>query len=95
LSLRSDTGDIFENWFVMERIKRAGNNRRFVGFYFWRTYDQKEIGLVEDIDGTLTGFECKWSPKARVKAPKDWIEAYPGAGFEVVTQANWKIWLEA
>jgi predicted AAA+ superfamily ATPase len=95
LSLRSDTGDIFENWFVMERIKRAGNNRRFVGFYFWRTYDQKEIGLVEDIDGTLTGFECKWSPKAQVKAPKDWIEAYPGAGFEVVTQANWKIWLEA
>ncbi|SKA24857.1 hypothetical protein SAMN02745119_03349 [Trichlorobacter thiogenes] len=94
LSLRSDTGDLFKNWFVMERIKRAGNQRRFTDFYFWRTYDQHEIDLVEDIDGTLTGFECKWSSKARVKVPKDWSEAYPGAGFEVVTQANWATWLE-
>jgi predicted AAA+ superfamily ATPase len=89
LSLRGDSGELFENWFVMERIKRAGNHRRFTGFYFWRTYDQREIDLVEDIDGQLTGFECKWSPTARVKAPKDWTEGYPGAGFELVTQANW------
>jgi predicted AAA+ superfamily ATPase len=94
LSLRSDTGELFENWFVMERIKRAGNNRRFTGFYFWRTYDQHEIDLVEDIDGQLTGFECKWSPKARVKPPKDWVEGYPGAEFEVVTQVCWRQWLE-
>lgn len=94
LSLRSDAGELFENWFVMERVKRAGNRRRFVGFYFWRTYDQHEIDLVEEIDGTLTGFECKWSPKARVKTPKDWTESYPGAGFEVVTQSNWASCLE-
>jgi uncharacterized protein len=94
LSLRSDVGELFENWFVMERIKRAGNQRRFTGFYFWRTYDQHEIDLVEDIDGQLTGFECKWSAKAKVKVPKDWVEGYPGAGFEVVTQACWREWLE-
>lgn len=94
LSLRSDAGELFENWFVMERVKRAGNHRRFTGFYFWRTYDQREIDLVEDIDGQLTGFECKWSPKTRGKAPKDWIEAYPGAGFELVSQANWRERLE-
>jgi len=94
LSLRSDVGELFENWFVMERIKRAGNQRRFTGFYFWRTYDQHEIDLVEDIDGRLTGFECKWSPKAKVKVPKDWVEGYPGAVFEVVTQACWREWLE-
>lgn len=94
LSLRNDVGELFENWFVMERIKLAGNQRRFTGFYFWRTYDQHEIDLVEDIDGQLTGFECKWSPKTTVKAPKDWLAGYPGAGFEVVTQANWRKWLE-
>ncbi len=94
LSLRNDTGELFENWFIMERIKRAGNHRRFTAFYFWRTYDQHEIDLVEDIDGHLTGFECKWSSNAKVKAPKDWVEAYPGAGFEVVTQASWRDWLD-
>jgi len=94
LALRSDAGELFENWFVMERIKRAGNHRRFTGFYFWRTYDQREIDLVEDIDGQLTGFECKWSPKARAKVPMDWREGYPGAGFELVTPESWRVWLE-
>jgi predicted AAA+ superfamily ATPase len=93
LALRSDAGELFENWFVMERIKRAGNQRRFTGFYFWRTYDQHEIDLVEEQDGTLTGFECKWSPRPRVAVPRDWQAAYPEAGFNVVTRENWIEWL--
>ncbi len=94
LSVRNDVGELFENWFVMERIKRANNQRRFTGFYFWRTYDQHEIDLVEDLDGRLTGFECKWSPKSRVKIPKDWLENYPDAGFESVSKVNWMEYLE-
>jgi uncharacterized protein len=89
ISVRSDVGELFENWFVMERIKRANNHRRFTGFYFWRTYDQHEIDLVEDLDGRLLGFECKWSPKSRAKVPKDWLQGYPEAGFMVVTRENW------
>ena len=94
LSLRNDTGMLFENWFIMERIKRAGNRGRFTGFYFWRTYDQHEIDLVEDLDGRLTGFECKWSPRTGAQAPRDWLQGYPGAGFEVVTRENWRGHLE-
>ena len=78
----------------MERVKQAGNHRRFKGFYFWRTYDQQEIDLVEDIDGGLTGFECKWSPKSRLRAPKDWQQSYPNAGFEVASRENWMGYLE-
>lgn len=94
LSLRNDAGELFENWFVMERIKLAANHRRFTGFYFWRTYDQHEIDLVEDLDGRLTGFECKWSPKTRVKVPKDWLQSYPEAGYRVVTPKTWGSSLE-
>jgi len=94
LSVRNDAGELFENWFVMERIKRAGNQRRFTGFYFWRTYDQHEIDLVEDLDGRLIGFECKWSPKSMLKAPKDWRQSYPDAGFEVVSRGNWMGYLD-
>ena len=89
LALRSDAGELFENWFVIERIKLSDNSRRFTGFYFWRTYDQKEIDLVEDLDGHLTGFECKFSPKTKTKPPKDWKEAYPDAGYDVVSSDNW------
>jgi len=94
LALRGDAGELFENWFVMERMKRAGNHSRHTGFYFWRTYDQHEIDLVEDLDGRLTGIECKWSPTSRVKAPKAWQRAYPEAAFEVATRQNWAGYLE-
>lgn len=94
LSLRSDTGELFENWFVLERIKRSGNLRHHTSFHFWRTYDQKEIDLIEERDGQLSGFECKWSPNPRIKAPADWVEAYPGAGFQVVSRENWMKFLE-
>jgi predicted AAA+ superfamily ATPase len=94
LALRGDVGELFENWFVVERIKQAGNARRFPAFYFWRTYDQHEIDLVEDIDGRLTGFECKWSATSRPRPPLDWRRAYPDAGYEVVTLENWRRYLE-
>ncbi|MHB8811610.1 MAG: ATP-binding protein, partial [Desulfobulbaceae bacterium] len=95
LALRNDAGWLFENWFVMERRKLADNFRRFPAFYFWRTYDQKEIDLVEEADGVLTGFECKWSSTARPRPPQEWLAGYPGAGFEVVTSENWRGYLEA
>lgn len=94
ISVRNDAGELFENWFVMERIKMANNHRRFTGFYFWRTYDQQEIDLVEDLNGRLLGFECKWSPRSRVKVPKDWLQCYPEAGFLAVTSENWMRRLE-
>jgi len=90
LSTRNDAGELFENWFVMERIKQAGNQGRCTAFYFWRTYDQHEIDLVEDYEGRLRGFECKWSPKSRRNPPRDWLRGYPDAGFDVVTRENWR-----
>jgi predicted AAA+ superfamily ATPase len=89
LSLRNDAGDLFENWFVLERMKLSDNYRRHTGFYFWRTYDQHEIDLIEDRDGKLYGFECKWSPKSYSRPPKDWIAAYPGSLYQLTTSKNW------
>ena len=94
LSLRHDVGALFENWFVVERIKLARNKGKYTGFYFWRTYDQYEIDLVEELDGKLVGFECKWSDKKKIKAPKDWTESYPEAEFRIVTRQNWQEYLE-
>ncbi|OIN91411.1 MAG: hypothetical protein AUJ20_11350 [Comamonadaceae bacterium CG1_02_60_18] len=93
LNLRGDAGELFENWFVMERIKRASNLRRHTGFYFWRTYDQKEIDLIEDCAGQLSAFECKWEPTARAKAPAEWTAAYPQADYTVATRDNWPVLL--
>jgi len=59
LTLRNDVGQLWENFCVMERIKKNEYDRRHVNMYFWRTYDQKEIDYLEEIDGRLYAFEFK------------------------------------
>jgi len=57
--------------------------------YFWRTYDQQEIDLIEEKSGGLSAFEFKWNPKKKVKAPGAWTRVYPEASFEVIHQENY------
>ncbi len=88
LSLRNDIGALWENYLVMERIKKQHCLRQWVNNYFWRTYTQKEIDWVEEYNGKLFGYEFKWR-KSDVKAPKLWLETYPDASFECISQDNY------
>lgn len=89
VNIRDDTGALFENWFIMEKIKRASNIFQPANFYFWRTYDQKEIDLIEERAGKLFGFECKWSAMKKISAPSDWLKSYPNASYEIVNSENY------
>lgn len=82
---RDDMGALWENFMVVERQKFLTYNRRRLPLYFWRTYSQQEIDWVEERDGKLFGFECKWSPKKQVRPPREWVENYPDAEFMLVT----------
>lgn len=88
LSLRDDTGMLWENYIVMERIKKQEYTGISANNYFWRTYDQKEIDFVEERGGNLYGYEIKWK-KGRTKPPKDWIEGYSNASYEVIDRENY------
>lgn len=89
ISSRDDIGMLWENHAIMERFKKQEYSRIFSNNYFWRTYDQKEIDLVEEREGKLFGYEFKWSSKKTVKAPKDWKTTYPNAEFSVVSPDNY------
>jgi predicted AAA+ superfamily ATPase len=84
---RDDKGKLFENFFIIERMKYHTNAGRYVQFYFWRTYDGDEIDLVEDYNGTLNAFECKWS-KGDITPPVAWKKKYPTASWNLVTKDN-------
>ena len=83
--LRSDSerGALWENYFVSDRLKRSHNQRLGTNFYFWRTYDQQEIDLIEEHDGMLTAIEMKSGSKTP-SAPKAFAKAYPDAVFSVL-----------
>ncbi len=83
---RNDIGMLWENFMVMERLKKQEYQRLFSNNYFWRTYDQKEIDLIEERNGKLYAFEFKFGKKS--KEPKQWRAAYPDSEFNVVTPDN-------
>jgi hypothetical protein len=89
LALRNDVGALWENFCIVERLKLLHYRQQFVNQYFWRTYDQKEIDYLEEADGVLAGYEFKWNPAARFKAPADFLQAYPGSQVERIDRSNY------
>lgn len=89
LSLRNDVGQLWENYIVMERIKRQHAAGPISNNYFWRTYDQKEIDWVEERCGRLYGYEIKWNPRKTVKPPKLWLSTYENASWELIHPENY------
>ncbi|MFH1540652.1 MAG: ATP-binding protein [Elusimicrobiota bacterium] len=88
ITLRDDIGKLWENYCISERIKKLNYKNVRCNKYFWRTYDKKEIDLVEERGGRLYGFECKWKAQ-NVKPPKDFIETYKNSKFAVINQDNY------
>lgn len=88
LELRNDTGELWENYLVMERLKRQEYLGQAANNYFWRTYARQELDFVEEREGRLFGYEMKWG-KATPRPPREWLAAYPEASFEVVTRENY------
>lgn len=89
IALRSDIGVLWENFLIMERVKKQAYDRSFGQNYFWRTKQQKEVDWVEENNGSIKGFEFKWNPKAKVKIPKKFEEAY-NTKIEVIDSNNFR-----
>ncbi|GBD88770.1 hypothetical protein BMS3Abin03_02711 [bacterium BMS3Abin03] len=87
LSFRDDQGKLWENFLFIERLKKKEYKRIFCNDYFWRTYDKKEINLIEEGEGELHAFEFKYGRK-KMKAPRLWSETYPGSKYKVISKEN-------
>lgn len=95
LSVRNDTGALWENFCIVECLKLLHYRQQFANRYFWRTYGQKEIDYLEDADGQLRGYEFKWNPVAKVKEPIEFLQTYPGSTVERIDCSNyWRFLLE-
>ena len=88
LNLRNDAGQLWENFLVVERLKKQAYQSMVVNNYFWRTWDQKEVDFVEEREGNLFGYEFKYSPTKK-GSPKDFLAAYPNASYTTITPDNY------
>lgn len=82
---RDDTGALWENFIICERVKFQSYHRIYADNYFWRTYDGAEVDFIEERDGKLYGFEFTWNNKKRKKIPKKWLE-YSSSSWEVIAK---------
>ena len=87
LHLRNDTGNLWENFLIAERIKANSYDRLHKNIYFWRTYTGAEIDYIEENDGRINAFELKYSNKLS-RVPKTWEEQYPQSTFSTVNLDN-------
>lgn len=76
LVVREDIGGLWENFCVIERIKRNDDNRNFANLYFWRAYSGQEVDYIEESAGKFEAFEFKWKSSKKVKTPKEFFDAY-------------------
>ena len=88
INLRDDIGKLWENFCISERLKKIHYTRQIAAHYFWRTYDQQEIDLIEEKQGEIFAFEFKWSKKF-AKIPAAFATGYPKAQFATINQENY------
>jgi hypothetical protein len=73
---RNDIGALWENFCISERMKLNQLKTGKVNMFFWRTYDGAEIDLVEESNGNLAAYECKWNSKKQPGLPVSFKTKY-------------------
>ncbi len=94
MDLRQDKGALWENFFIIERLKYNHYADRMVNMYFWRTSEKQEIDYIEEYNGELHLFEMKWNEKKQqTKLPNQFMEAYRPQQADVITPENYLTFL--
>ena len=90
VELRSDTGALWENFLISERIKNNAYHNKHAKYYFWRTTQKQEIDFIEEVDQNLFAYEFKYNPKkVNSKCPVTFSNNYPNVPFDVITSENY------
>jgi len=86
LNMRTDVGEMWENFIISERLKFVSYNEIFVNSYFWRIYTGAEVDYIEERGQELYAYEIKYK-KAKKKAPATWTDNY-GSNYQCITIEN-------
>jgi len=89
IDLRDDVGYLWENFLIIEYLKKQTYSKNYHSFYFWRTWEKQEIDLIEEKKSRLYAFEFKWSMTKKVKPPRLFKQTYPQADFKVINPRNY------
>lgn len=87
LTNRDDVGKIWENFLIVERLKKNAYRQSFRSPYFWRLQSGAEIDYLEEYETKIDAFEFKWR-KRPSRHQKSFSTAYPQAKLDTVNRDN-------
>ena len=83
---RMDLGALFENFCILERRKWISHHGGLLTSYFWR--EGGEVDYLEEKNGKISAFECKWSPSSHIKIPKAFMRDSTPISFQGIHREN-------
>jgi uncharacterized protein len=88
--LRKDTGALFENFMIAERLKYIQLQEQQRNLWFWRTHDGKEIDYIKEFKGYFHAYELKWGRNKMKKATTErFRNSYQQAEFKIISRENY------
>lgn len=88
LTIREDSGLLWENYLNAERIKKLNYQQAEMEGYFWRTHSKQEIDRIEVRGNEIKAYEYKWGNE-QAKTPNEFANAYPDAVYTTINKNNY------
>lgn len=89
INLRSDAGNLWENFLIIERKKLFANTGKSVATNFWRSYSGAEVDYIEKlINEKPKAFEFKYGAGVLTKGAKSFTNEY-GIKVQLINQENY------
>lgn len=87
IDVRPDTGQLWENFLAVERMKKHEYQKIPAQYYFWRTYEQAEVDWIEITNNKINAFEFKFG-KTKPHTPKSFKQAYK-TNVKIISKDNY------
>lgn len=88
IALRNDIGAVFENIFIIEKIKNNDYYKKYFNTFFWQGERGLEVDYLEEGEGSIYAYECKYKDR-KSKGIKKFLENYKDSKVEIVTKENY------
>lgn len=88
LAGRQDKGELFENFFISEKMKQLNYSGFYGKTHYWRNTQQAEIDFLEVLENEITAYEIKYSPTRKVIFSKSFTEKYHPQNTIVINKDN-------
>jgi predicted AAA+ superfamily ATPase len=86
-NLRSDNGALWENFCVNELRKQTQPLSAPINDYFWRNYAGAEVDYIQQREGKIYPFECKWGSK-KPRLPKAFTDDFDTQPLQAISPTD-------